>query len=107
MTYSHANHDKQGRSQKPADRDLEDELDNDFDDFDEDFDDEFEGFEEDFEEFEDEFEEDFEEFEDESEEELDDDPPSKESRRRPTRKVGGNDPCPCGSGRKFKACCGP
>ncbi len=25
---------------------------------------------------------------------------------RPLPKVGGNDPCPCGSGRKFKKCCG-
>jgi uncharacterized protein len=25
---------------------------------------------------------------------------------RPTPKVGRNDPCPCGSGRKFKKCCG-
>ncbi len=24
----------------------------------------------------------------------------------PQRKVGRNDPCPCGSGRKFKKCCG-
>ncbi|MGE4560981.1 MAG: YchJ family metal-binding protein, partial [Desulfobulbus sp.] len=23
------------------------------------------------------------------------------------KKVGRNDPCPCGSGRKFKKCCGP
>jgi len=22
------------------------------------------------------------------------------------RKIGRNDPCPCGSGRKFKKCCG-
>lgn len=29
----------------------------------------------------------------------------KEARSAP-RKVGRNDPCPCGSGRKFKACCG-
>ena len=26
---------------------------------------------------------------------------------RETPKVGRNDPCPCGSGRKFKKCCGP
>ena len=25
---------------------------------------------------------------------------------RPVRVVGRNDPCPCGSGRKFKQCCG-
>ena len=27
-------------------------------------------------------------------------------RRRPTLKTGRNEPCPCGSGKKFKACCG-
>jgi len=27
-------------------------------------------------------------------------------KRRPTIKVGRNDPCPCGSGKKFKSCCG-
>lgn len=26
--------------------------------------------------------------------------------RRETPKVGRNDPCPCGSGKKFKQCCG-
>ncbi|MCC7060055.1 MAG: SEC-C domain-containing protein, partial [Burkholderiaceae bacterium] len=26
--------------------------------------------------------------------------------RREAPKVGRNDPCPCGSGRKYKACCG-
>ena len=26
--------------------------------------------------------------------------------RRVTRKIGRNEPCPCGSGRKFKKCCG-
>jgi uncharacterized protein len=26
--------------------------------------------------------------------------------RRPTTKVGRNDPCPCGSGKKYKKCCG-
>lgn len=26
---------------------------------------------------------------------------------RPTPKIGRNDPCPCGSGSKFKKCCGP
>ena len=26
--------------------------------------------------------------------------------RRDTPKVGRNDPCPCGSGKKFKKCCG-
>ncbi|MGB5261359.1 MAG: SEC-C metal-binding domain-containing protein, partial [Gammaproteobacteria bacterium] len=25
---------------------------------------------------------------------------------RETRKVGRNEPCPCGSGKKFKKCCG-
>jgi uncharacterized protein len=29
-----------------------------------------------------------------------------ETHRRTTPKVGRNDPCPCGSGRKFKKCCG-
>ena len=29
-----------------------------------------------------------------------------ESGRTPRRKVGRNDPCPCGSGRKYKKCCG-
>ena len=33
--------------------------------------------------------------------------PSKvETFRRETPKVGRNDPCPCGSGKKFKRCCG-
>ena len=27
-------------------------------------------------------------------------------KRRPTVKVGRNDDCPCGSGKKFKSCCG-
>ena len=26
--------------------------------------------------------------------------------RRPVPRVGRNDPCPCGSGRKYKKCCG-
>jgi uncharacterized protein len=26
--------------------------------------------------------------------------------RRPDRKTGRNDPCPCGSGKKYKRCCG-
>jgi uncharacterized protein YecA (UPF0149 family) len=26
--------------------------------------------------------------------------------RRPAPKVGRNEPCPCGSGKKFKKCCG-
>ena len=26
--------------------------------------------------------------------------------RRETPKVGRNDPCPCGSGKKYKKCCG-
>ena len=29
----------------------------------------------------------------------------KEPKRRQTPKVGRNDPCPCGSGKKFKKCC--
>jgi uncharacterized protein len=27
--------------------------------------------------------------------------------RREGRKIGRNDPCPCGSGRKYKRCCAP
>lgn len=33
-------------------------------------------------------------------------PPAEEMARRPVRRPGRNDPCPCGSGRKVKACCG-
>jgi uncharacterized protein len=33
-----------------------------------------------------------------------DEPP--EPYRRQTAKVGRNDPCPCGSGKKYKKCCG-
>jgi uncharacterized protein YecA (UPF0149 family) len=29
-----------------------------------------------------------------------------ETFRRPTPKIGRNDPCPCGSGKKYKKCCG-
>jgi preprotein translocase subunit SecA len=29
-----------------------------------------------------------------------------EPQRRKTKKVGRNDPCPCGSGKKYKKCCG-
>jgi preprotein translocase subunit SecA len=25
---------------------------------------------------------------------------------RPSQKIGRNDPCPCGNGKKFKQCCG-
>lgn len=32
--------------------------------------------------------------------------PKPEPYRRPTPKVGLNEPCPCGSGRKYKKCCG-
>ncbi len=32
--------------------------------------------------------------------------PRRRPTMRPNRKVGRNDPCPCGSGRKFKKCCG-
>jgi uncharacterized protein len=32
--------------------------------------------------------------------------PSKPTDTRPRQKVGRNDPCPCGSGEKFKKCCG-
>ena len=38
-----------------------------------------------------------------------DDAPVVEQRKpfvRPDRKVGRNDPCPCGSGKKYKRCCG-
>jgi SEC-C motif-containing protein len=37
---------------------------------------------------------------------LDGEAPKPEQFRRPGPKVGRNDPCPCGSGRKFKKCCG-
>ncbi|MDH3685585.1 MAG: preprotein translocase subunit SecA [Myxococcales bacterium] len=33
-------------------------------------------------------------------------PPTPGRRSEPTRKVGRNDPCTCGSGKKFKKCCG-
>jgi preprotein translocase subunit SecA len=33
-------------------------------------------------------------------------PPRQQTIRRETRKVGRNEPCPCGSGRKYKKCCG-
>ena len=33
-------------------------------------------------------------------------PEKVETYRREEPKVGRNDPCPCGSGRKFKKCCG-
>lgn len=26
--------------------------------------------------------------------------------QRETKKIGRNDPCPCGSGKKYKKCCG-
>jgi uncharacterized protein len=32
--------------------------------------------------------------------------PEQQPRRRDTPKVGRNDPCPCGSGKKYKKCCG-
>ena len=32
--------------------------------------------------------------------------PTAETRRHEAPKVGRNDPCPCGSGKKFKKCCG-
>jgi preprotein translocase subunit SecA len=32
--------------------------------------------------------------------------PSAMGQKKPTANVGRNDPCPCGSGKKFKACCG-
>jgi preprotein translocase subunit SecA len=33
-------------------------------------------------------------------------PPKRTPKRRETKKVGRNAPCPCGSGKKFKKCCG-
>ncbi len=33
-------------------------------------------------------------------------PPKKKPARRSNEKVGRNDPCPCGSGKKYKKCCG-
>ena len=33
-------------------------------------------------------------------------PPKVETMRRETPKIGRNDPCPCGSGKKYKKCCG-
>ncbi len=38
--------------------------------------------------------------------EYPDDEPRQETIRRDTPKVGRNDPCPCGSGKKYKNCCG-
>ena len=35
-----------------------------------------------------------------------DEPPKPQPVRRDTPKVGRNDPCPCGSGKKYKKCCG-
>jgi len=35
-----------------------------------------------------------------------DQPPKQQPVRRTTPKVGRNDPCPCGSGKKYKKCCG-
>ena len=35
-----------------------------------------------------------------------DDSVGKQPKRRESAKVGRNDPCPCGSGRKYKQCCG-
>jgi len=32
--------------------------------------------------------------------------PKKQPQRRTSKKVGRNDPCPCGSGKKYKKCCG-
>lgn len=40
-----------------------------------------------------------------SEEDMDDEP-RQETVRRDAPKVGRNDPCPCGSGKKYKNCCG-
>ncbi|RPJ78912.1 MAG: hypothetical protein EHJ94_08795, partial [Deltaproteobacteria bacterium] len=33
-------------------------------------------------------------------------PQKKEPRKRESEKVGRNSPCPCGSGKKYKKCCG-
>jgi preprotein translocase subunit SecA len=33
-------------------------------------------------------------------------PAKKQPRRRASKKIGRNDPCPCGSGKKYKKCCG-
>jgi preprotein translocase subunit SecA len=33
-------------------------------------------------------------------------PAKKQPVKRETRKVGRNDPCPCGSNKKYKKCCG-
>jgi SEC-C motif-containing protein len=37
---------------------------------------------------------------------VDGETPKAQPYRRPSPKVGMNDPCPCGSGKKFKKCCG-
>ena len=37
---------------------------------------------------------------------VDGHPPKEEPYRRTSKKVGPNEPCPCGSGRKHKKCCG-
>jgi len=37
---------------------------------------------------------------------FNDDPPEKTGTFRNTQKIGRNEPCPCGSGRKYKKCCG-
>jgi SEC-C motif-containing protein len=37
---------------------------------------------------------------------VDGDLPKPRTQRHETPKVGRNDPCPCGSGRKYKKCCG-
>ena len=35
-----------------------------------------------------------------------DEAPSREPKRRESKKIGRNSPCPCGSGKKYKKCCG-
>ena len=35
----------------------------------------------------------------------DDEPEPQQPARRDSKKVGRNDPCPCGSGKKYKKCC--
>jgi len=42
-----------------------------------------------------------------SDDEEDDVPPPLQPLRNPLRNIGRNDPCPCGSGKKYKKCCLP
>jgi len=45
-------------------------------------------------------------FSDEDSDRDEDDPPIQQTVRREGPKIGRNDPCPCGSGKKYKKCCG-